>query len=498
MANPDGSPAETPPLTKTDLQGSKWRLVLSTATRDTYSSMATALGKGASAANAEGRLAHGAVLRLFARACSMTLKAKTSDRPFHPFIQFGESRSWALSDFSDAHIAFIASIVDLVDHCWLKARLADIVWITKRPRRPDIALVAIDAYRSIPLTELWVRDRWECWRRAISLCHSMKAGAGNRLADIAAQIVAACRSHDTDDGVSALRLSELLMLSDMRGNYHRELGTKLFSMACSFEEDRKYHFAQDHFSASAKWFQKSSDAAMWHRPQTKMAECFALEAEERRSMGSAHNIGAVMLFEKAIQAYRAIPRSGRAAFLVDERIAELRIRLRDAGRESSTSFRTNHVPIVDMDDMTMEALAEIDSASGPLDALTVFVNLWGIGAIQPWKSGSGSPRRPRLHDLFSPVQFGPDGNVIKRQRALGWDPTSSDMETHAHVESVQRHGVMIQIVVLTLIVPALVALTTQYGFRESDLIEFAARSDFVPDGRELSFAKACLSGLQIF
>ena len=36
MTNPEVSPAETPPLTKTDLEGSKWRLVLSTATHDTY------------------------------------------------------------------------------------------------------------------------------------------------------------------------------------------------------------------------------------------------------------------------------------------------------------------------------------------------------------------------------------------------------------------------------------------------------------------------------
>jgi hypothetical protein len=168
-----------------------WKDILANITREGYSSMWYALSSAARQAIEDGRLASGKALWLLADACSMSLVPGSINEPFQPFMIMEGKRSVIPDDFFEVDMAFFALIVDMVDDPWLKSRLSDLVWLKHKPKNVKFALTAIDAYCSIPIdASTWWFGTRQCWERAISLVLMLKAGAGNRLKDIEATVVA--------------------------------------------------------------------------------------------------------------------------------------------------------------------------------------------------------------------------------------------------------------------------------------------------------------------
>lgn len=141
-----------------DFADSGWHEVIAQASREGYPAMWQAFSAAARSAIGHGRNEQGKVLWLLADACSMMLSPSSQNEPFKPFPVFHDRRSVIPDDLSEADITFFAQIVDAADDNWLKARLADLVWLKGKPRNASFALKAIDAYRSIPLdTDTWTR-----------------------------------------------------------------------------------------------------------------------------------------------------------------------------------------------------------------------------------------------------------------------------------------------------------------------------------------------------
>lgn len=146
-----------------DFVDSGWKSALDQASREGYSAMWQTFSAAARSAMEEGRNEYGKVLWLLADACSMMLSPSSQNQSFKPYAVFHDRRSVIPDDLTDADILFFAEIVDAVDDIWLKARLADLAWLKRKPRDVAFALTAIDAYRSIPLdTETWIRGGHEC------------------------------------------------------------------------------------------------------------------------------------------------------------------------------------------------------------------------------------------------------------------------------------------------------------------------------------------------
>lgn len=108
-------------------------------------------------------------------------------------------------DFAGRPMSIYFLNTEEVDDVWLKARLADLVWLLQKPRSHKHALLAIDAYRSLPLdTETWLYGGLECWQRAISLTRMLRAGSGDRMNEMEAKIITAFKIAKKEDGFLAL------------------------------------------------------------------------------------------------------------------------------------------------------------------------------------------------------------------------------------------------------------------------------------------------------
>ena len=155
------------------------------------------------------------------------------DEPFKPFFVYLKMNPRpSLTTSLKPILPSSAEIVEAIDDPWLKARLADLVWLKQRLRNHQFALAAIDSYRTIPLdTETWLRGGGKCWQRAIGLARMLGAGAGDRLTEMEASIFDVFGSVAKQNGFLGFWLADLLKSHALGSNHAITIATKLETLA---------------------------------------------------------------------------------------------------------------------------------------------------------------------------------------------------------------------------------------------------------------------------
>lgn len=483
-------------ITDDDFANCGWKDVLASTEREGYFSMWHTFSCAAKQAMEDGRRSHGKVLWLLADACTMMLSPKSINEPFKPAFIMGGNRSTIPDDFNGAEIQFFSQIVDKIDDIWLKARLAELVWLKQRPRDFKFALMAIDSYRSIPLdTDTWVSDGRECWERAIGLARMLNAGSGNRLKEIETAIIRAFDSATRQDGFLGLWLSDLLYVNGFGGDKQSIIAQNLESLGREFDEEGKLHHAREFFGASAKWFKKAGNNAKSAELTAAVAEGWVREAEARIASDKPSHMVAATFYEEAIQTYRTIPRSERSNHQIDERIEELRLRLNESGEKAVDEMKVISIPGVNITDIIEDARNSVRGKSTE-DALMSFVNGYpSFNAKEFRQNVIEKIRKYPIQTLFSGVTMGRDGRVIAKRPGMSHgDPPSDDDDIVIHAEMIKDYEIMVGMTVQGRILPALEILQLEHRLREADFIHLASQSPIVPMGRERLFGMALFAG----
>ena len=98
-----------------------------------------------------------------------------TDQPNHPFDAFLKiypNRSFAIEDLTPHNLDYLSLIVVEIDNYLLKARLADILWVTRK--RFDMAKTAIENYIQTPInSKTWYLENGTIWKRAVALCNKL-------------------------------------------------------------------------------------------------------------------------------------------------------------------------------------------------------------------------------------------------------------------------------------------------------------------------------------
>ncbi|MFC5605685.1 DUF4209 domain-containing protein [Variovorax soli] len=486
------------PVSLEDFLASGWKQKLDATPREGYSTMWQALSEAARNEIEEGRDKHGKVLWLLADACSMMLSPSGKNEPFKPFAVFHDRRSVIPDDLPEADIQFFAEIVDSVDDYWLKARLADLIWLKGKPRNASFALKAVDAYRSIPLdVNTWIHGGRDCWSRAISLAQMLKNGAGDRLEQMEGSIVDAFNNATSTDGFLGLWLADLLKSNGLAQTLRADIAKKLEALALEFEDQSDLHRARAYFAAAAHWYKVVPDEVMAVEMTVAVAESWVKEAIARSASEIPSYMVAASFYENAIQTYRTIPRGERATHRVDERIAELRNHLNDSGERSLGEMGVIRTPGVDITQIVENARQSVTGKSAQ-EALLAFANLHrGANVEDMRKSALERMRQHPLQSLFSATVMSRDGRVIAKRPAmsLGGEPTEDD-EIAIRAGMIRDYGILVSIVVQGDIWPALEVLLLEHRLREADFVDLANNSPIVPKGRAGLFGKALFAGYE--
>ncbi len=482
-------------VTAQDFADCGWKDAPGEEEREGYSFMWQAFSSAARKASEENRPSHGKALWLLADACSMMLSPKSLNEPFKPFMVMEGRRSVIPDDLLESDIAFYAEIVDVIDDSWLKARVADLVWLKQRPRNVKFALAAIDAYRLIPLDrEKWVRGRHECWERSISLARMLKSGAGTRLAQMETTILDTFNAATKESGFLALWLADLLEAHGLGRTHSTAIAQRVSELAFEFEGDGDLHRSREFFDAASRWFNRSGDEAKSAEMTVAVAEGWVKEAIARVSSDHPSHMVAASFYEKAIQIYRSIPRSLRAIHKGDERIAELHRHMNDAGEKSLDELGTVKTPGVDISELVTNARKSV-SGKSVRDALLSFANIYQGARVDKIRENAEKILQESFfRRLFASSHLSRDGRVIAKQPAAGFDNASASDDPALWAQMVHDYQILINIVVHGDIWPAHEVLLQEHRLREDDFIGLASQSPIVPRGRERLFGKALHAG----
>ena len=479
-----------------DFRRSGWKVVVESVSHEGYPSMWHALSAAARESIEAKRYAEAKVLWLLADACSMMLQPRSLNEPFRPYSAMGEKRSAIPDDFNEPDVTLLAEIAEETDHVLLRARLSDLVWLRKQPRSYQHALLAVDAYRSMPLNDdSWIHGAREAWGRAISLTRMLRAGAGERGKEIETSILTAFDAAQDQHGFLALWLSDLLFDQGFGFDRCAEIGGRLKILATTFDEKGDLHRAREFFDAASKWFKRAADEAAAAAMIAALAEGWVKEAIARSSSDTPSHIVAASFYENAIKNYRRIPGSERAAHRVDERIAEIHKQLGDAGRRSLGEMSRIQAPSIDITEI-IEAARKAVSNKPTDEALAAFANLYrGATSAKLREESVQMLRQHPLQALFGSTHLSRDGRVIAKTPAPGFSNTDSDeYKRSVWSEMIRHYMIELGLIVQGRIWPALEVLLQEHRLREDDFVTIARQSSIVPVGRERLFGKALFAG----
>ncbi|MEN1971283.1 DUF4209 domain-containing protein [Luteimonas sp. MJ204] len=481
-----------------DIAAVGWRDLLAGLESVDWSALWHAFSNAARSAEQEGFLARARVLWLFADACSMRLVPSSSNAPYRPNFVMDGQRSAVPDDFNDDDLNVVEMAAADIDEPWLRSRLADLLWIARRPRRVPNALDAIDAYRQIPLeVDAMVAGGREGWARAIVLARMLRAAAGDRLAQLEHSIVERLQTAASDSRYMGLWLSDLLRENGLGESGREAIAQKLMELAIAFKEAGEIQVSRDYFAAASHWFDACQNYAQSMAALVEEAESWVHEAEARVSESTPSYLMASSNYESAIQTYRRVPREHRLAYKVDERLAELHALQAEAGARSVAEIRSISSPPVNITTL-VDSAREAVRGKSLTEALLAFTSLYG-GAS--WADARASAeekiRRHPLSSMFSSVVMSRDGRVIARRPGVNLGGGSPEEEAEAiRAEAIRDFTLMIGLVIQGKVLPALETILVEGSVAEGDLVHLAHRSPIVPPGRERLIGKALFRGFE--
>ena len=475
MNNPNAESSDT--LSLGDLKGCGWELVLNAAPCNTYGRVEAALSSAAGEASRTERPRDEKALRLLAGIYSMMLTPDDRDHPFHPLWIWGERRSTLPEDFAD-DVPLLEQFLPHIDEPRLKARIADVLWLVKPKGDYRHALVAVEAYKSIPLTaETWVPDALDCWSRAIGLSLGLGPTAHDHLSELEQGLLERLDSATTQDLFYGLKIAGTLEAHRLGRQAADAIARKLEGLAKEFEASADYHAAERYFADATAWYREADNEEASIETTVARAEVYVSKADAALRSSTPSHLVASQHYEDAIQTYRSVPRAQRD----QHRMGEIRERMEDSVKHIPDEMVMGEGSPVDLGE-AVESAREVVKDKAPNDALWAFLGLDRVQEHELRETATDILRDYPWIALFSSTHLSEDGRVVGRDV----DPVDAQMMALYRTRQA--------LVVSGLILPALDVLTAEHRFVEGDFIQWARVSTAVPPNRERMVGRALYLG----
>jgi hypothetical protein len=462
-----------------------WSYDASSEEHDGYSSVTSHLQRSSNEmVNAE-MTEHSKVLELLARAVSMMLVATRLNEPFKAYFQDFQAgrRSDLHEDFTAEELVFFEDILSDITEPWLKARLADLLWLLKKPKNPEHAKVAIDSYITHVIDDdTWHRDVNNCWERAARLCIQIQDV--DRLEDIKKELFQAFCSEYPRSKFMTLWIADLLDKLKIDREFKEDIALSLHRKGDELKVDSDFYAARSYFELASKKYQQCADEKGWLESLIAIAECFELEADSR---SSDSNLAANSFYENAIQAYRGIPTKHRDSNGIEGKITTIRTKITQSGKASLGEMSLLKMSKIDISDMANSSIKYVSGKHSPEEALMYFTSLFkGPEYEKLAANAKESMKRSLFSSLFGANHMSSDGRVIAKTPAMNLDAGEDDPANQAalHKQIQQQFSIEVQFVVEGQILPALRQLLMEHRFTKELMVAICHQSPIVPNCRE--------------
>lgn len=462
-----------------------------------YSSVMQSLQKCANEKKDVGHESQAFILELLACASSMMLSPSSINEPFSPrFQDFQAGRRSSLpEDFTSEELNFFESILDDISDAWLKARLADLLWLCKRPRNPVHARVAIESYVLNPIdSETWRRDIDDCWERAARIAQQIRDF--NKLEEIKSQLFASFSIEHPGCTFMPLWLASLMDRLRIDRDYRNDIAPRLFQLGSELKNSGDFNAARSYFELAAKKYQQIEDDNGRLDSLIAIAECFEKEADSR---ASGSNMVANSFYENSIQAYRRIPAKFRNAYGVDEKIQSIREKIAVTGKASLDELRLVQTPDIDISEMVKMSRNHVSKKSSLQEALMCFAGLNDGPDYQRLADDvKECMQKSPLSSIIGSTHYCRDGRVVAKTPPANLLAGEEDPANQAvlHRQIHQHFEMETQLVVKSQILPALRQILMEHRVTKSFLEAFCRHSPIVPKDRLHLFSFALWLGFE--
>lgn len=425
------------------------------------------------------------ILNLLSRVASMMLAPSSLNEPFTPYFQdFQEGRRSALpDDFTQEELVFFEEILDDVKEPWLRARLADLLWLRKAPKNPSHAKTAIDSYTSHGIdSDTWHRDVNDCWERAARLC--MQLRDFDRLGDIKNQLFSAFKFEHSNCKFMTLWIASLMDKLNVDSDFKEDIASVLFNSGQILLESGDFNSARSYFELSSKKFKQSGDEKAWLDSLIALADCFEREADSR---SSGSNMVANSFYENAIQAYRRIPAKHREEYSVGEKTSQIRKKISKTGVASLGEMGVIKTPGVDLSETVKASIAHVSGKHRLEEALIYFVGLYSGPKYSTLQSSAKeSMQNSILGSFFGSTHMSGDGRVVGKTPPVNLNAGEDDPDNQAVLnrQVQQDFEIETQLVVEGQILPALRQVLMEHRVSKEFLKALCHHSPIVPENRE--------------
>jgi hypothetical protein len=472
-----------------------WSYDLSSEEHYGYSSVMGSLQKSANNLMEAGKEQHSKVLALLGRAASMRLVASSLNDPFKAYSQDfqGGTRSALPEDFTIEELEFFEEILNDINEPWLKARIADLLWLLMRPRKAEHAKTAVNFYITHDIDDNnWNRGVNDCWERAARL--SIQIKAYDRLEEIKKRLFLAFCSEYPRNKFMALRIADLLDKLKIDSDFKEEVATSLHGKAGSLKGDGDFHSARAYFEMAAKKYKQCSNENGWLESLIAIAKCLELEADSRSDSSS---MVANSFYESAIQAYRRIPAKYRDTYRVDEKLTTIRSKITESGQASLDEMVLIKTPGLDISEIAKLSIEHVQRKHAAEEALMYFTGLFGgPNYDELTESAKENIQNSLFSSLFGSSHMSRDGRVIAKTPAMNLGAGEDDPANQAvlYRQIQQQFSSEVQLVVEGQILPALRQLVMEHRFTKELMITACHHSPIVPNDRKFLLGYALWLG----
>ncbi|MEH1844708.1 MAG: DUF4209 domain-containing protein [Nostoc sp.] len=393
---------------------------------------------------------------------------------------------------TDEHLDFLAEIVGEVSDPELQARIADILWTSKRRDYYKMAQLAVTDYLK-SASELEDPEKWTFCFAKIERALWLARKINYKFEDVVLHIETVLeRCKGEDPKFLSAKLMELLQ-QYKRGNFNKyaALAKKGATLSESAHDWRR---ARNYWEIKAQWHRLEKDAEEERAAQMQAAETYVKEAEDSLKGTDASYLQASPFMEKAFKAFMNVRGTKEETIAAKQRAEEVHKLLSQYQEQSSNEL----VPISYETDISVQVnIARSHVKGKEFDNALFYLAFLGtppkVSQLRQevLKIAVENP----LSHLFQSAMINQMGKVVARQSKSVLSNNPEEVEESIRFE-MYKNGVYYQkFHAQAYIEPARYQINLEHSVQEKDLFAIVSNNPFVPSGREHQFAKGLYAGL---
>lgn len=461
-------------LSKSNFIACEWHFDKATENHHGYEGVMESLSIAAREKEKLGESEQAEILNLLSNATSMYLSAEDINQPFKPFWKISNLPFLTPDSFTQDALVFFEEILPVVDNMWLKARLADLLWLCKKKGNVDHAKIAVNAYISHSIDSgNWHIDVSDCFHRAIILCKKINYKDGSK------EIKNKLYTSFQKDSPMCRSLAQLLLLNelDIKSNCRVNIVNRLITLGQKLSESGDYLGSIDYFDLAEKE-QKNED-------ESEGLNCLLFIADSNEKQGDIRSSDsqsvAKYFYEETLKYYLKIPNKYREELGVQKKIITIRDKIEISGKNAPAQMVELELPPVDISDSVKKSREHVSGKESLRIALLYFSTVCILPSLKDVKEGEQkSIENPSIIDDIHSIIIAQDGRCVASVPGINFDGGDAVLN-HRIQKNFQMN---ICFAVKGHILPALSKLRDEYSVTLPVLKSLCECSVLVPKGRE--------------